>query len=276
MTQHPLKRICTVLGISRATAYRQTKPRPRFYTRAEDGRVLEEIRTITRRKDSYGYRRVTARVNRLFGKRYNRKRIRRVMRMHGLQIPPRVHRRTGRAHTGRIATEQSNTRWCSDALVISCWNGEIVQVGFALDCCDREALAWVAAPRDLTGEDIRLLMSRSMEQRFVERKTEKPIQWLSDNGGIYTALETRIHAERLGLVPVTTPARSPQSNGMSEAFVNTMRRDYIESAELWSAEHVIAQLPAWFEDYNENAPHSALGMKSPRGYRREKTLSASL
>ncbi|MBA3970253.1 MAG: IS3 family transposase, partial [Gemmatimonadetes bacterium] len=56
-----MKRICTVLGISRATAYRQTKPRPRFYTRAEDGRVLEEIRTITRRKDSYGYRRVTAR-----------------------------------------------------------------------------------------------------------------------------------------------------------------------------------------------------------------------
>jgi transposase InsO family protein len=139
-----------------------------------------------------------------------------------------------------------------------------------------EALAWVAAPRDLTGEDIRLLMSRSMEQRFVERTTEKPIQWLSDNGGIYTALETRIHAERLGLVPVTTPARSPQSNGMSEAFVNTMRRDYIESAELWSAEHVIAQLLAWFEDYNENAPHSALGMKSPREYRVEKTLSASL
>ena len=125
-----------MLGVSRATAYRQTKPRPRFYTRAEDGRVLEEIRTITRRKDSYGYRRVTARVNRLFGKRYNRKRIRRVMRMHGLQIPPRVHRRTGRAHTGRIATEQSNTRGCSDALEISCWNGEIVQVGFALDCCD--------------------------------------------------------------------------------------------------------------------------------------------
>ena len=276
MTQHPLKRICSVLGISRTTAYRQTKPRPRFYQRADDGRVLEEIRAITRRKDSYGYRRVTARVNRLFRVQYNPKRIRRVMRMHSLQIPPKVRRRTGRAHTGRIATEQSNLRWCSDALEIACWNGEMLQVGFALDCSDREALALVAAPRDLTGEDIRLLMSRSVEQRFVERKTEKPIQWLSDNGGIYTALETRIHAERLGLVPVTTPARSPQSNGMSEAFVNTLRRDYRESAELWSADRVIAQLPAWFEDYNEQAPYSALGMKSPREHKAEKALSASL
>jgi transposase InsO family protein len=276
MTGHPLAAICRTLRISRSTAYRTSAQRSRFYTRAEDAQVLEEIRTITRRRDSYGYRRVTARVNRLFGRRYNEKRIRRVMRIHSLQIPPKARRRTGRAHTGRIATEQSNVRWSSDVLEIACWNGEIVQVGFALDCCDREALAWVAAPRDLTGEDIRLLMSYAVQGRFAEGRTDSAVQWLSDNGSIYTALETQIHAERLGLVPVTTPARSPQSNGMSEAFVNTLRRDYIESAELWSADHVIRLLPEWFEDYNEHAPHSALAMKSPREYRAEQALIASL
>lgn len=276
MTGHPLAGVCRTLGISRSTAYRSSTNRSRFYARAEDAQVLEEIRTITRRRDSYGYRRVTARVNRLFRRRYNEKRIRRVMRIHGLQIPPRTRRRTGRAHTGRIATEQSNVRWCSDVLEIACWSDEIVQVGFALDCCDREVLAWVAAPRDLTGEDIRLLMSRAVEGRFPAGTPESTVQWLSDNGSIYTALETQIHAERLGLAPVTTPARSPQSNGMSEAFVNTLRRDYIEGAELWSAAQVIAQVPEWFEDYNEQAPHSALGMKSPREYRAEQALTASL
>jgi transposase InsO family protein len=218
---------------------------------------------------------VTARVNRLFKRRYNEKRIRRVMRMHDLQIPPKVRRRTGRAHTGRIATEQSNVRWSSDVLEIACWNGEIVQVGFALDCCDREALAWVAASRDLRGEDIRLLMSRAVQRRFEGGRSETSIQWLSDNGSIYTALETIVHAERLGLVAVTTPARSPQSNGMSEAFVNTLRRDYIESAELWRAQSVMEQMEEWFRDYNEHAPHSALGMKSPLEYRTEQSLTAS-
>ncbi|HET8655021.1 MAG TPA: IS3 family transposase [Longimicrobiaceae bacterium] len=276
MTGYSMAAVCRTLGISRSTAYRQSRERPLVYARAEDRQVLEEIRTITRQKDCYGYRRVTARVNRLFGRSYNEKRIRRVMRLHSLQIPPKVRRRTGRAHTGKIATEQSNVRWCSDALEIACWNGEKVQVGFALDCCDREALAWVAAPRDLTGEDIRLLMSRAVEQRFPTGRTETAVQWLSDNGSIYTALETQIHAERLGLVPVTTPVRSPQSNGMSEAFVNTLKRDYVQCAELWSAEHVIALLPEWMEDYNEHAPHSALGMKSPREYRAGKTLTASL
>lgn len=276
MTGHPLAAICRTFGVSRSTAYRTSSERSCFYERVEDAQVLEEIREITRRRASYGYRRVTARVNRLFKRTYNPKRIRRVMRIHDLQIPPRVRRRTGRAHTGRIATEQSNVRWCSDALEIACWNGEIVQVGFVLDCCDREALAWVAAPRDLTGENIRVLMSRAVEARIPEGKAGSTLQWLSDNGSIYTALETQIHAERLGLVPVTTPARSPQSNGMSEAFVNTLRRDYIEGAELWSAAQVIAQVPEWIEDYNEQAPHSALGMKSPREYRAEQALTASL
>ena len=51
--------------------------------------------------------------------------------------------RTGRAHTGLIRRESSNERWCSDVLEIACWSGEIVQIGFALDCHDREALAHV-------------------------------------------------------------------------------------------------------------------------------------
>lgn len=101
------------------------------------------------------------------------------------------------------------------------------------------------------------------------------VQWLSDNGSIYTALETIIHAEQLGLVPVTTPKASPESNGMSEAFVNTFKRDYVEAAELWSAESVIRQLEGWLRDYNEVAPHSALGMKSPAEFRRQQALTAS-
>jgi hypothetical protein len=47
MTGHPLKMICSLLGVSRSTAYRQSKSRPRFYRRAEDEEVLEQIRTVT-------------------------------------------------------------------------------------------------------------------------------------------------------------------------------------------------------------------------------------
>jgi len=58
-------------------------------------------------------------------------------------------------------------------------------------------------------------------------------------------------------MPITTPAASPQSNGMSEAFMSTLRRDYLAGADLSTAAVVLAQIPAWIADYNAVAPHSA-------------------
>jgi putative transposase len=83
----------------------------------------------------------------------------------------------------------------------------------------------------------------------------------------YTALETVIAAERLNLAPITTRARSPESNGMSEAFVNTMKRDYVDGADLSSAAAVLEQLASWIVDYNHVAPHSALGYLTPAASR---------
>src|SRR6266567_8037472 len=58
------------------------------------------------------------------------------------------------------------------------------------------------------------------------------LQWLSDNALQYTATASVLNAHELGLVPITTPAYSPQSNGLAEAFVRTFKRDYVDGAEL--------------------------------------------
>jgi putative transposase len=262
--------ICRVLGIGRSSAYRESAPQPERYARSDDRTVTAQIRAVIRTRASYGARRVTALVNREFEVQYNTKRIRRVMEINGWKLPRSTRRRTGRAHTGLIRRDGSNERWCSDGLEIACWNGEIVQIAFALACHDREVIAHVAVPRDLCGADIRVLMQKAVAARFGSgERPDAPVQWLSDNGAMYTALDTRCTAERLNLVPITTPARSPQSNGMAEAFVNTLRRDYIVGAELSSADVVRDQVPGWLADYNGVAPHSALGFRSPKQYRAE-------
>ncbi len=149
MTGRKMALISRVLGISRACAYRTSAGRPARYATAEDRVVTAQIRAIIRTRASYGARRVQALVNREFATRYNLKRIRRVMALNGWALPRAARRRTGRAHRGRIQRDVSNQRWCSDGLEIACWNGELVQLAFALDCHDREALAHVAVPRDL-------------------------------------------------------------------------------------------------------------------------------
>ena len=94
----------------------------------------------------------------------------------------------------------------------------------------------------------------------------EPIEWLTDNGSCYTAHDTRRFARDIGLVPCTTPVESPQSNGMAEAFVRTLKRDYVRVNPRPDARTVIDQLPGWFDHYNTVHPHRALGYRSPREF----------
>jgi len=67
--------------------------------------------------------------------------------------------------------------------------------------------------------------------------------------------------------------RSPQSNGMTEAFVKTFKRDYVEVNPTPDAQTVINSLPKWFEHYNNCHPHSALKYCSPREFTALKSTS---
>ncbi|HEY6195506.1 MAG TPA: integrase core domain-containing protein [Candidatus Eisenbacteria bacterium] len=144
-------------------------------------------------------------------------------------------------------------------------------MAFALDCCDREAIAVVAEARPIDGADNRRLIRQPEFSRFGNEKPTEPVRCLGDNEGIYASLETVIAAEKLSLTPITTPVASPESNVMSEALENTLRRDHPDGADWSSAAGVLERIPGWITDYNQHAPHSALGYRSPLEYRREQT-----
>jgi len=190
------------------------------------------------------------------------------MKIHNLLLP----KYTGRAillHEGTIITLASNMRWCSDIFEIPCWNGERIRVIFALDCCDREILSYLATTGGITAEMVKDVMALAIEYRFsLVDRLPHIIEWLSDNGSSYTAHDTITFARLMGLEPCTTAYRSPESNGMAEAFVKTFKRDYVSMHQLPDARTVMKQLPSWFEDYNEYHPHKGLKMRSPREYRR--------
>jgi hypothetical protein len=51
---------------------------------------------------------------------------------------------------------------------------------------------------------------------------------------------------------------------MAEAFVRTIKRDYVHVSPCPNAQTVMHQLSAWINHYNEVHPHKALGYRSPR------------
>ena len=65
------------------------------------------------------------------------------------------------------------------------------------------------------------------------------------------------------------PIKSPESNGVSEAFVKTLKRDYARVQSRPDALTVLAQLSAWIDNYNECQPHRGLRMRSPREFIRD-------
>ena len=276
-----MKSVANALDISRSQLHERLtgdrKPRS-SYRMSEDSELLPALRTLVDERPTYGYRRITALMNRERLKnslpRLNHKRIYRLMSQNGMLLQRYTGKPPGRAHDGKIVTIRPNLRWTSDGLEIACWNGQVVRVAFALDTCDREVMAWCATAGGITGQMIRDLMVESIEKRFGDRALPHPIQWLSDNGSCYRAHETIDFAIELGFVPCFTPVRSPQSNGMAEAFVKTFKRDYVYVHDRPDAQTVLSQLSAWFEDYNESHPHKGLQMKSPREFIRSFQPSA--
>ncbi|EFC9624550.1 IS3 family transposase, partial [Escherichia coli] len=236
---------------------------------SDDTDVLLRIHHVIGELPTYGYRRVWALLRRqaeLDGMpAINAKRVYRIMRQNALllerktAVPP-----SKRAHTGKVAVKESNQRWCSDGFEFRCDNGEKLRVTFALDCCDREALHWAVTTGGFDSETVQDVMLGAVERRFGNELPASPVEWLTDNGSCYRANETRQFARMLGLEPKNTAVRSPESNGIAESFVKTIKRDYISIMPKPDGLTAAKNLAEAFEHYNEWHPHSALGYRSPR------------
>ncbi|HCP5930808.1 TPA: IS3 family transposase [Escherichia coli] len=241
---------------------------------SDDTDVLLRIHHVIGELPTYGYRRVWALLRRqaeLDGMpAINAKRVYRIMRQNALllerktAVPP-----SKRAHTGKVAVKESNQRWCSDGFEFRCDNGEKLRVTFALDCCDREALHWAVTTGGFDSETVQDVMLGAVERRFGNELPASPVEWLTDNGSCYRANETRQFARMLGLEPKNTAVRSPESNGIAESFVKTIKRDYISIMPKPDGLTAAKNLTEAFEHYNEWHPHSALGYRSPREYLRQ-------
>jgi len=268
-----MQAIADTLEVARSNLYdkvrRAAKPRGSYCKSDED--LLPLVRRLVHERPTYGYRRITALANRELTRSgepaVNHKRVFRVMKQNGMLLTRHTGRRSGRVHDGKVVVMRSNLRWCSDGFEITCWNGEPIRLAFIVDAHDREVIAWHAVVgAGISGSMVRDMMLEAVETRFAALRAPHPLEWLTDNGSAYTAKETCDFALALNLVPRFTPVQSPESNGISESFVKTFKRDYVRVNPLPDALTALRQIAGWFEDYNDNHPHSGLKMRSPREF----------
>jgi len=175
-----MKAVADALGVARSNlAERRTRlARPRGpYRKPEDAALLPTIREIVDARPTYGYRRITALVNRIRRARseptINSKRVLRIMRVNGLTLAPHTALRPGRTHDGVVVALRSNVRWCSDHLEL-----HPRQRGAGAVCHRRLRPRGdrSATTAGVSGEMVRDLMVARVERRFGSTRTRHPVE----------------------------------------------------------------------------------------------------
>ena len=112
-----MKTVAQTLGVSRSNLIArlngQTPPRRR-YKKAQDAEVLPLISKLVAARPTYGYRRITAILNRQLRAEglaaVNHKRVYRIMRAHNLLLARRYSERPDHIHDGKVIVMRSNLR----------------------------------------------------------------------------------------------------------------------------------------------------------------------
>lgn len=161
----------------------------------------------------------------------------RIMRRRGWLATGRLRwTRSGRRHEGQVRVAESNRRGASDLTGIRAWDGQKGRLASMIDCADRMVLAWRFAKR-ITAEDLAEMLREAVFRRFGEARTRaQGIEFLRAKGPEYTSPRFRPFVRAMGLIPCHTPRRSPESNGLAEAFFGSFKRDYVYQACLETLE----------------------------------------
>ncbi len=262
------RRACGVLGQARSTQRR--RPRESAFQVELVARTVELACQFGR----YGYRRVTALLNRE-GWFVNHKRIERIWRREGLKVPRKQPKR-GRLWFNdgscvRLRPEHKNHVWSYDFVIARTHEGRAFRMLTVLDEHTRECLA-IRVARRLNSEDV----LDCLTQLFIERGVPDHIR--SDNGPEFTAKVVREWLRRLKVKTLFIEPGSPWENGYNESFNGKLRDELLNLEIFYTLREAQILIEDWRREYNEFRPHSSLGYRPPApvAFAPEETVSASL
>lgn len=197
----------------------------------------------------------------------NKKRIERLWRREGLQLPPyRKQQNSGQKARGddenslwNLPPLYRNHIWSYDFIKRRTSDGRAVRVLNVIDEYTRVGLGSHAA-RSIGAKAV----ENHLEVLFARHGRPRLIR--ADNGREFIAdslLEWLSEREVRG---VFVAKASPQQNGYIERFNGTMERELFGHEVYYSILEVQHVVNEWLEKYNQRRPHRSLGGKTPAAY----------
>lgn len=228
-------------------------------SRRRDLALRRRILALAGKHPRYGYRMVT-RLLRREGWPVNRKRVHRIWRREGLQVPVVVHkkRRLGHGENGvcRRRPEYVGHVWGLDFLHDETEDGRPLRWFVVLEEFSRFNLA-LEIRRSFRSVDVIAVLAE------LERKHGLPAFIRCDGGPEFIAKALRKWLQEKGVEVLYIEPGSPWENGYTESFNGTLRNELVDREVF--ANLIEAKLLAveYRDTYNHERPHSALGDLTP-------------
>jgi len=249
---------CRLLKIARSTLYYRPAP-----VSEDDLAVMRRLDELYLATPFYGTRRMVA-VLRREGWSVNRKRVRRLMRLMGLEAiyqKPNTSRRQPEHKVypyllRGLPIEQPNQVWCADITYIPMAKGFVYLVA-VMDWFSRRVLAWrlsITMETDFCVEALQEAMARHGQPEIFN--TDQGVQFTS--AGFLDELQTR--GVRISM--------DGRGRFLDNIFIERLWRSlkyediFIKAYETVTA--VRAGVDGWLTFYNDQRPHQALGYLTPR------------
>lgn len=255
---------CQLVGVQRSTVRYQA------HARLDEAATVALIREYAHEQPMYGYRIITAMLKH-DGYRINRKRVYRIWRQEGLQLPRRrtIKRRYGDSTGNLQRASRPNQVWTYDFLEARTERGGKLRMLTVLDEYTRECLT-IHVARSISSRQVMAIL----EWLFLVRGAPEHLR--SDNGPEFIAyalqqwLKDR-HCQTLYIKP-----GSPWENPFIESFNGTFRSDCLNRWVFTSGQDAQQVIESWRLEYNQHRPHSSLGYLTPAVFAQQARLSLTV
>ena len=250
---HP--KLHDVIGVSRSSLYyKKKKP-------VEDWQIKQKIEDVLHEYPSYGHKRIALALH------FNKKRIRRVMRLFGIksyrrrrkpwkrtkskeyQVFPNLLLTTSLTHINQI--------WVTDFTYLW-WKNRFIYLATVMDIWNREIVGACVLANHSSALTVQAVVSALMDH-------PRPDIIHSDQGSEYTAKIFQDFCLSAGVDISMSEKGSPWKNGYQESFYDKFKVDLGDPSRFDDLGELVYEIYHTIHVYNTKRIHTALKM-SPREF----------
>jgi transposase InsO family protein len=227
--------------------------------RADEDALTQAIIAPASQYGRYGYRRITALLQRI-GWRVGQGRVQRIWCREGLKVPkkhkPRARLWLNDGSCIRLRPERANHVWSFDFVESHTHDGRSLRLMTLIDEYPRECLALRVARRINSFGVIETLADVMLAKGVPEHVR-------CDNGPEMVAKTLREWLAQLGTKTLDIEPGSPWENGYCESFNGKLRDECLKLEIFSSLKETQVVIGAWPDHYHRGRPHSSLGYRPP-------------